>query len=424
MNNLINKFLLAGDKFMPEIHLRQPQFTYSACGLFTRHEERIQKFKETGDTNYVFKNELDKACFVHDAAYSESKDLTKRTIADKNLKNRAFDIAKDPKYDGYQRGLASMVYKFFDSKVSGSGAKVIPENEQPANELAIIRKFEKRKVYSTFKDNIWRVDLVDMQLLSKYNKGIRFLLCVIDIFSKYAWVVPLKDKKGIRLVKAFQIILKQLNKKPNKIWVDKGPEFYNAYFKKWLRDNDIVMYSTHNEGKSVIAERFIKTLKSKIYKHMTSISKNVYIDKLDDIVDECNNTCHTTIKMKPIDVKDNKYINISKEINNKYPKFQVGDRVRISKYKNIFAKGYMPNWSGEVFVIKKVKNTIPCTYVINDLNGEEIIGTFYEKELQKTNQEEFRIEKVIRRKGDKLYVKWKGYDNSFNSWIDKKDIIK
>ena len=203
MNNLINKFLLAGDKFMSEIHLRQPQFTYSACGPFTRHEERIQKFKETGDTNYVFKNELDKACFLHNAAYSDSKGLTERNIADKNLKNRAFDIAKDPKYDGYQRGLASMVYKFFDSKVSGSGAK--PENKQLANELhkPIIRKFEKRKVYSTFKDNIWGVDLADMQLLSKYNKGIRFLLCVIDIFSKYAWVVPLKDKKGISIVKAF-----------------------------------------------------------------------------------------------------------------------------------------------------------------------------------------------------------------------------
>ena len=325
MNNLINKFLLAGDKFISEIHLRQPQFTYSACGPFTRHEERIQKFKETGDTNYVFKNELDKACFVHDAAYSDSKDLTKRTIADKNLKNRAFDIAKDPKYDGYQRGLASMVYKFFDSKVSGSGAKLIPENEQLPNELhkPIIRKFEKRKVYSTFKDNIWGTDLADMQLLSKYNKGIRFLLCVIDIFSKYAWVVPLKDKKGISIVKAFQSILKQSNKKPNKIWVDKWSEFYNAYFKKWLRDNDIVMYSTHNEGKSLVAERFIKTLKSKIYKYMTSISKNVYIDKLDDIVDEYNNTYHTTIKMKPIDVKDNTYINTSKEIINKDPKFKV-----------------------------------------------------------------------------------------------------
>ena len=424
MNYLINKFLLAGDKFMPEIHLRQPQFTYSACGPFTRHEERIQKIKETGDTNYVFKNELDKACFVHDAAYSDSKDLTKRTIADKNLKNRAFDIAKDPKYDGYLRGLASMVYKFFDSKVSGSGAKLIPENKQLANELhkPIIRKFEKRTVYSTFKDNIWCVDLADMQLLSKYNKGTRFSLCVIDIFSKYAWVVPLKDKKGISIVKAFQIILKQSNsRKPNKIWVDEGSEFYNACFKKWLRDNGIVMYSTHNEGKSVVAERF---LKSKIYKYITSISKNVYIDKLDDIVDEYNNTYHTTIKMKPIDVKDDTYINTSKEINNKDPKFKVGDRVRISEYKNIFAKGYMLNWSEEVFVIKKVKNTVPWTYVINDLNGEEIIGTFYERELRKTNQEEFRIEKVIRQKGDKLYVKWKGYDNSFNSWIDKGNLVQ
>ena len=291
-----------------------------------------------------------------------------------------------------------MVYKFFDSKVEGSGTKNVnntkftPQNQQLAEELhkPIIKKFEKRKVHAAFKDNIWGANLADMQLLSRYNKGIRFLLCVIDIFSKYAWVVPLKDKKGISIVKAFQSILRQSNRrKPNKIWVGKGSEFYNASFKKWLQDNDIVMYSTNNEGKSVVAERFIKTLKSKIYKHMTSISKNVYIDKLDDIVNEYNNTYHSTIKMKPIDVKDNTYINIDKEINNKDPKFKVGDRVRISKYKSIFTKGYTPNWSEEVFVIKKVKNTVPWTYVINDLNGEEIMGTFYEKELQKTNQEEF-----------------------------------
>ena len=184
------------------------------------------------------------------------------------------------------------------------------------------------------------------------------------------------------------------------------------------------MYSTYNEGKSVVAERFIRTIKSKIYKYITSISKNVYPDKLDDIVDECNNTYHTTIKMKPIDVKDNTYINADKEINNKDPKFKVGDHVRISKYKNIFAKGYMPNWNEEVFVIKKIINTVPRTYVINDLNDEEIIGTFYEKELQKISQKEFRIEKVIRRKGDKLYVKWKGYNNSFNSWIDKANLVQ
>ena len=125
MNNIINKFLLAGDKFMPKMHLRQPQVTYSACGPFNKHKQRIQKFKETGDTNYIYKNELDKACFVHDAAYSDGEDLTKRSIAHKILKNRAFNIAKDPKYDRYQRGLASMVYKFFDEKFEGSAVNTI-----------------------------------------------------------------------------------------------------------------------------------------------------------------------------------------------------------------------------------------------------------------------------------------------------------
>ena len=157
---------------------------------------------------------------------------------------------------------------------------------------------------------------------------------------------------------------------------------------------------------------------------MTAISKNVYIDKLDDIVNEYNNTYHRTIKMKPVDVKDNTYIDFGKKVNDKDPKIKVGDYVRISKYKNIFAKGYMPNWSEEVFIISKIKNTVPWAHVVNDLNGEKIIGTFYEKELQKTNQQEFRIEKVIKRKGDKLYVKWKGYDGSFNSWIDKKDLVR
>ena len=152
MNNTINKLLLAGDTFMLEIHLRQPQFTYSACGPFTKHEQQIQKFKETGDTNYIYKNELDKACFVHDAAYSDSKDLTKRTIPVKILKNKAFDIVKDPKYDGYQRGLSSMVYFITspDKKSVGSGAKhvntkITPQNEQLADELhkPIITKFKK-----------------------------------------------------------------------------------------------------------------------------------------------------------------------------------------------------------------------------------------------------------------------------------------
>ena len=160
-----------------------------------------------------------------------------------------------------------------------------------------------------------------MQLLSKFNIRFRFLLCVIDIFSKYAWVVPLKDKKGISIVNAFQIILKESKRKPNKIWVDKGSEFYNSSFKKWLKDNVIEMYSAIHEGKSVVAERFIRTIKNKIYKYMTSILKNMYIDKLDDIVKKYNNTYHTSIKMKPVGVKDNTYIGFKKEVNDKNLKF-------------------------------------------------------------------------------------------------------
>ena len=184
------------------------------------------------------------------------------------------------------------------------------------------------------------------------------------------------------------------------------------------------MYSAYYEGKSVVAERSIRILKNKIFKHMKAISKNVYFDVLDDIVDNYNNTVHRTIKIKPIDVKDDSYAECNEDFNKKDPKFKVSDHVKISNYKNIFAKGCAPNWSEEVFVVSKIKNTVPWTYVVNDLSGEEITGSFYEKELQKTSQKEFRIEKVLKRKSDKLYVKWKGYDNHFNSWIDKKDLIR
>ena len=220
-----------------------------------------------------------------------------------------------------------------------------------------------------------------MQLISKYNKGIRYLLYAIDLFSKYAFVVPLKDKKGVTTVNAFQSVLNNLKRKPNKIWVDQGSEFYNTNFKKWLKDNNIEMYSTNNEEKSAVAERFIRTLKNKIYKHITTISKNVYFDVLNDIVDEYNNTYHRTIKMKPIDVKSDSFAEYNKESNKKDPKFNVGDHVRVSKYKNMFAKGYKSNWSEEIFIFKRIKNTVPSTYVISDLNGEEIVGSFYEKEL-------------------------------------------
>ena len=222
-----------------------------------------------------------------------------------------------------------------------------------------------------------------MQSLSRKNKGIKYLLCAIDLYSKYAFVIPLKDKKGISIVNAFNKIIKQSNRKPNKIWVDQGGEFYNYVFEKWLSDIDINMYSTYKEGKSVVAERFIRTLKNKLYKHMTTTGKNVYYNVLDDVVNKYNNTKHSTIKMKPIDVKNNKRVYIDKH-NEKDSKFKVGDRVRISRYKNIFAKGYAPNWSSEIFIVDKINDTVPYTYNLKDLNDEEIIGSFYDKELQKT----------------------------------------
>ena len=178
-------------------------------------------------------------------------------------------------------------------------------NKELAEELyiPIIWKFEKRKVNSTFIDNIWGADLADTQLISKFNKGIFFLLCLIDIFSKYAWVIPLKDKKGIIITNDFQQILDESKRKLNKIWVDEGSGFHNRSMKSILQNNDIEMYSKNNEGKCDTAERFIRTLKNKIHKHMTSISKRVYIDKLDDIVNKYYNSYHSTIKMKPVDVK-------------------------------------------------------------------------------------------------------------------------
>ena len=225
-----------------------------------------------------------------------------------------------------------------------------------------------------------------MQSLSKYNKGTKYLLCAIDLFSKNLfWVVPLKDKRGISIVNAFQKIISE-GRKANKILL--------------LKD-------------------LLGCWKARFFKHMKAVSKNVYFDVFDDIVNKYNNTVHRTIKMKPIDVTSDSYAEYNEDSNVTKPRCKVGDHVRISKYRNIFAKGYIRNWSEKVFVVSKIKNTFLWTYVICDLNGEPIAGSFYENQLQKTSEEWFRVEKIIKRKGDKMYAKWKGYNNSFNSWIDK-----
>ena len=237
-----------------------------------------------------------------------------------------------------------------------------------------------------------------MQLISKFDKEIRFLQCAIHIFSKYAWAVPLKDKKDITITKDFQKILDESNRKPNKIWVDKRTEFYNRCMKSWLQDNEVEMSSTNNEGKSIAAERFIRTLKNKIYKYMTLLAKNVYIDNLADIINKYNNTYHSKIKMKPVDVNSRTYIDFGIEHNEKDPKFKVGDHVRISKYKNIFAKGYTPNWSEEVFVIKKLKILFYGPILLVILLVKKLLELFPKNNCKKQIKKSVGLKKESREK--------------------------
>ena len=288
------------------------------------------------------------------------------------------------------------------------------------------RKFRKRRVLVSGIDKIWAADLADMQALSKENEGYKFLLLVIDTFSKYGWIVPLKDKKGETIVKALKEIFKESGRRPDKLWTDKGREFFN----KDVRDL-VYLYATENEEKSSIAERWIRTMKEKMFKYFTDNNTYNYIDALPELVEDYNNTVHSTTKLTPTDAS--KEENELKVWRNLYPdryktsrlnpKFSVGDKVRITKKKKDFEKGYTARWTEEIFTIKEIRETNPITYKLEDLQGEEIKGTFYEPELQKTEQQIYRIEKIIKKEKGRSFVKWKGYSDKFNSWVDNKDLI-
>ena len=275
-------------------------------------------------------------------------------------------------------------------------------------------------------NKIWAADLADMRALSKENDGYNFLLLVIDIFNKYGWIKPLKDKKGETIVNALKEIFKESGRRPAKLWTDKGREFFN----KDVRDL-VELYATENEEKSSIAERWIRTMKEKMFKYFTDYNTNKYIDVLPDLVEDYNNTVHSSTKLTPTDAS--KEENELKVWRNLYPdryktsrlnpKFSVGDEVRITKKKKVFEKGYTTRWTEEIFTIKEIRETNPITYKLEDLQGEEIKGTFYEPELQKTEQQIYRIEKIIKKEKGRSFVKWKGYPDKFNSWVDNKDLI-
>ena len=305
--------------------------------------------------------------------------------------------------------------------------------EKLADELhkPIKRDFTRRRVIVNHIDEVWCSDLVEMQQFSKWNKGFRYLLMVLDVFSKYGWIVPLKDKKGETVAEAFKTIFKE-GRKPQYLWTDKGKEYYNKNMKELLEKNGLTLYSTENEEKSSVCERWNRTIKSKMWKQFTMQGNTQYLDMLPKLVKQYNNTKHSSIKMTPKEAS--KKINEGTVYFNLYgdmeplsakPKFKVGDKVRISKYKrNVFDKGYTPNWTEEVFTIDKMQYTNPITYKLKDLRGKDIQGSFYEPELLKAKQDVFRIDKVIRRnyKNKQALVKWKGYSDEFNSWIPMKDL--
>jgi len=307
-----------------------------------------------------------------------------------------------------------------------------------SNELAdelhkpVRKKFTKRQVFASGVDGIWAADLVDMQSFSRKNKGYKYILMIIDVFSKYGWAIPLKTKTGLEITRVFQNLWRT-QPPPQKLWTDKGKEFYNRPMKELLQKHKVQLYSTENEEKSSVVERWNRTIKRTMWKYFTANNTMNYIDILPEIIEKYNNTYHRSIKCTPTVAREpSSYQDVFKALYGKVqptitPKYKVGDRVRIVKKKKTFEKGFTPSWTEELFTVSNVKPTKPVTYSIEDTKGEEIQGTFYEPELQKTKQEIYRIEKVLKKRTrsngvKEVYVKWKGYNNDFNSWIPLTDL--
>lgn len=291
--------------------------------------------------------------------------------------------------------------------------------------------FPRRHVVMRDIDDLWQADLIDMKSLSKQNSGYKYILVIIDTFSKYAWAFPLKFKNKDQVSKAFESILKK-GRIPKNLQTDFGTEFYNENFKTIVKKFNINHYSTYSTKKASIVERLIRTLKNKMYKQFSFQGNYTWIKGvLEEIVENYNTSKHRTIGLSPNEVNENnkklilQRFNVGKQLKIlKKRNLKVGDFVRISKYKGVFEKGYTPNWSTEIFRIKKVQKTNPVTYLIEDAKHQPILGSFYAEELQKTeNPNVYLIEKVLKRKGNKIFVKWLGFPSSENSWIDRTNIL-
>lgn len=288
------------------------------------------------------------------------------------------------------------------------------------------RNFPRNKVIVPGPKYQFQIDLSDMQSVKDSNDGYQYILTCIDVFSKVAWAIPIKNKTGDEIVRAYD----QIDVKPLVVQSDEGKEFLNKKFQNYLETNNIRFFTSKNRDiKCAIVERFNRTLKSKIWKHFSQSRQFRYIDVLSKITSSYNNTYHRSIKMKPLQVNHSNVAQVRETLYGKIVpnlnfKFKINDKVRVSKIKGTFEKGYLPNWSEEIFFIKRrIPLSVPV-YELKDYNNEKIEGLWYENELQHVEQEKFWIEKVIKRMKSKSLVKWFGYSDKFNSWISNKDITK
>lgn len=295
------------------------------------------------------------------------------------------------------------------------------------------RNYKHDRILVGGKDYQFEIDLIDLQGISRMNQGYKYLLTVIDVLSKYSWVIPLKDKTGESITKAFESIIQTSSRKPKNIRSDKGAEFLNHKFQAFLKKHGIHHFTSNTDKKAAVVERFNRTLKEKMWKYFTYKKTYRYIDVLPKLVEGYNNRTHRSIGMKPINVTEENahiawntlYKDLFSPLNN--PKLKVGDVVRLNITKGVFQKSYEQNWTIELF---KIKSVLPgAKYKIQDMSGDDIKGTFLEPELQLVNIDDnttYRIEKIIRRKGkgrnQQLLVKWLGYPDSQNSWISARDL--
>jgi hypothetical protein len=302
--------------------------------------------------------------------------------------------------------------------------RLVEELHAPAR-----RNFPRRRVIVRGYDDLWQADIVEMRPYSRFNGGYHYILTVIDVLSKYAWAVPLKGKGGSETADAIAAIIRDSERRPRNMQTDMGKEFYNADVQRLMRKHDINHYSTYSVLKASIVERFNRTLKNNMWKMFTLNGTYKWVDALPRLVSDYNVRKHRTIGMRPVDVTpaiaERLLATVYSAIKIAGPaKFKTGDPVRVSKYKTIFEKGYTPNWTTEVFKIVTVQRTNPVTYLLEDYRGKSVAGAFYEHELRRaTYPDVFLVEKVLRRKGDEVYVKWLGFDGSHNSWIQKDNVL-